>query len=103
MASARPDRGRGVRRRGHDRRGLPRRIDALREAAQVVLPRPHRQAGDRPAVYGRGKTRIPPLTCTSAGEFQDGLALIQVTDPAKGETRYGYIDQTGKYVWQPQA
>jgi WG containing repeat len=54
-------------------------------------------------IDARGKTRIPTLACTSAGEFQDGLALIQVTDRTKGETRYGYIDQKGKYVWQPQA
>jgi hypothetical protein len=51
----------------------------------------------------RGKTRIPNLACTSAGEFRGGLAPVQVEDDETGETRWGYIGKKGKYVWKPRA
>src|SRR5205807_4449841 len=54
-------------------------------------------------IDARGKTRIPTLACSSAGEFQGGLAPIQVADPEAGETRYGYIDRSEEHTSELQS
>jgi hypothetical protein len=50
----------------------------------------------------RGKVQISKLESSNPGEFQDGLASIQVSDRKAGESLYGYIDTKGRTVWQPQ-
>ncbi len=46
-----------------------------------------------------------PSECAMVGDFRNGLASIQQggEDPWKNfrEAKYGYIDKTGKYIWQP--
>lgn len=48
----------------------------------------------------QGKTKIATLACSSASEFENGLAVIQVRDPSSSQVSYNYLDATGKIVWK---
>ena len=46
-----------------------------------------------------------PTECAMVGDFRSGLASIQIGGEAPWknfrEAKYGYINKTGKYIWQP--
>ena len=52
----------------------------------------------------RGDVIIPPRF-DYAGEFVDGIARIYETRNQSGrwKSSFGYIDKTGKYIWEPQS
>lgn len=56
-------------------------------------------AGGKWGYIDKTGNTVIPTQFTSAASFRDGLAFVRTEDPS-GE-KIGYIDPTGKYVWQP--
>jgi len=72
--------------------GLPRRRAATRGLFPVS------KEGKWGFIDGGGRVRIP-LRFDSAASFSEGLAPVLRFEP--GGARTGYIDKTGKVVWEP--